>query len=135
MYMSLVEPARDQVIKIPYLTPREKMSLARGERVQKQERNGVRGSGLVVLDVEAPIDEVFDTLTKFSMYQDMIPTVRSSNILSETTSNGEDNNVNTVAEFTLSRFKLKVNVVHRVYRGLILELQYIELHYRIYILE
>ena len=64
MYMSLVEPARDQVIKIPYLTPREKMSLARGERVQKQERNGVRGSGLVVLDVEAPIDEVFDTLTK-----------------------------------------------------------------------
>ena len=116
MYMSLVEPARDQVIKIPYLTPREKMSLARGERVQKQERNGVRGSGLVVLDVEAPVDEVFDTLTKFSMYQEMIPTVRSSNILSETTSNGEDNNVNTVAEFTLSRFKLKVNVVHRVYR-------------------
>ena len=65
MYMSLVEPVTDQVIKIPYLTPREKMSLARGERVQKQERNGVRGSGLVVLDVEAPIDEVFDTLTNF----------------------------------------------------------------------
>ena len=117
MYMSLVESPLGKIVKIPYLTPREKINLARGERVQKQERNGVKGSGLVVVDVEAPTDEVFDALTRFSVYQDMIPTVRSSKIISETDcGSGEEKSVNTVAEFTLSRFKLKVNVIHMAYR-------------------
>ena len=113
-----VGPAQGQVqsmepiaFKVPYLTPREKMTLAIGERVQKQDRKANCGSGLVVVDIPADADLVFETLTRFSMYQDMIPTVRSSRILS-TTSNG----VHTVAEFTLSRFLLRVNVEHQLLR-------------------
>lgn len=85
------------------------MALAAGDRIQKQERDGCNGRGLVVVDIPAPADVVFDTLTRFSMYQDMIPTVRASSIIS-------NDSVNTVAEFTLSRFMLRVNVIHKVYR-------------------
>lgn len=118
MAMTVPGPAQGKVqsmepiaFKVPYLTPREKMTLATGERVQKQDRKANCGSGLVVVDIPADADLVFETLTRFSMYQDMIPTVRSSRILS-TTSNG----VHTVAEFTLSRFLLRVNVEHQLWR-------------------
>ena len=77
--------------------------------MQKQARHGTRGEGLVVVDIAAPADLVFDTLTRFSAYQEMIPTVRASNIIST-------NGPLTVCEFTLSRFMLRVNVVHKVYR-------------------
>lgn len=96
-------------IPLPYLSPGDKIKLAAGERVQKQSRDGGTGEGLVVTDVYAPPDMVFDALTQFDLYQDMIPTVRSSYVLAS-------DDVNTRAEFILSRFKLKVNVVHRVYR-------------------
>jgi hypothetical protein len=122
MAMTVPGPAQEQAqaqaqamelsaFKVPYLTPREKMTLAAGERVQKQDRKANCGSGLVVVDIPANADLVFETLTRFSMYQDMIPTVRSSRILS-TSSNG----VHTVAEFTLSRFLLRVNVEHQLWR-------------------
>ena len=114
--ISMSVTGRQQIVQIPHLTPREKLILARGDRVQKQDRNGCRGSGLVVVDVRASAEEVFETLTRFSMYQDMIPTVRSSNIISEAYSFDPEDSVNTVAEFTLSRFQLKVNVIQKVYR-------------------
>lgn len=96
-------------IDLPYLTPRDKMKLAAGERVQKQNRDGRVGEGLVVIDVRADPDVVFNTLTQFSSYADVIPTIRTSNVI-------VSDETNAIAEFTLSRLKLRVNVLHRVYR-------------------
>lgn len=89
--------------------PNFHQSLAAGENVQRQDRDGSRGKGIVVVDVFAPADTVFDTLCQFSMYEDMIPTVRSSSVISR-------DGLNTAAAFTLSRFQLRVNVVHRVFK-------------------
>jgi len=68
--------------ELPVLTYGEKKLLLAGERIQKQERNGASGQGLVVLDVEAEPDEIFKELLKFEKYGEMIPTVRKSSVLS-----------------------------------------------------
>lgn len=94
---------------LPDLNGRDKMRLASGEMIEKQERNGTRGSGFVVVDIQSSPDVVFDTLSRFEMYQEMIPIVRSSTIICR---EGDD----TIAEFTLSRFLLRVNVKHTVVR-------------------
>lgn len=94
-------------ILLPNLTPRDKIIISLGERLQKQEINGTHGSGLVVLDIKCSPDLVFDTLTKFSMYQDMIPIVKTSKILNS-------DNDNTLVKFTLSKFLLNVNINHKI---------------------
>jgi len=71
-------------LELPVLTEQDKEILRRGERVQKQEISGNCGEGLVVMDVKAPRDVVFKTLTMFSDYENMIPTVRKVNVLSIT---------------------------------------------------
>lgn len=94
---------------LPFLNARDKMLLASGEMIEKQERNGPRGSGFVVVDIQSSPDVVFETLSRFGMYQEMIPIVRSSTIIGR---QGD----NTMAEFTFSRFLLRVNVKHTVVR-------------------
>lgn len=96
-------------ILLPYLTPQDKLFLSSGEMIKKQERNESKGLGLVVLDIKYSPDLVFDTLTQFSMYQDMIPIVRSSKIISS-------DDVNTVVEFKLSNFLLHLNVKHTIFK-------------------
>jgi hypothetical protein len=102
------EPCSD--ILLPYLTPQDKIVLDSGEMIKKQERNGSKGLGLVVLDIKCSPDIVFDTLTQFSMYQDMIPIVRSSKIVSI-------DNINTVVEFKLSKILLSLNVKHTIFKN------------------
>ena len=99
------EPVTD--VLLPYLNAQDKVVLASGKMIEKQERNGSRGKGSVVVDIHSSPDVVFETLTRFAMYQEMIPIVRSSKIIS---SSGP----NTVAEFVLSQFSLRVNVKHTV---------------------
>jgi ribosome-associated toxin RatA of RatAB toxin-antitoxin module len=99
------EPFSD--ILLPYLNTQDKMILAAGEMIEKQERNGLRGTGLVIVDIQSSPDVVFDTLTRFAMYQEMIPIVRSSKIISS-------DGVNSVVEFVVSQFLLRVNVIHTV---------------------
>jgi ribosome-associated toxin RatA of RatAB toxin-antitoxin module len=94
-------------ISLPYLNSQDKMVLATGEMIKKQERNKYRGTGLVVIDINSCPDVVFDTLTQFNRYQEIIPVVRSSKILSS-------DNVNVVTEFTLSKFLLRFNIKHTV---------------------
>lgn len=94
-------------ILLPYLTLQDKLILASGEIIKKQERNGSKGLGLFVVDIRCSPDLVFDTLTQFSMYQNMIPIVRSSKIISS-------DDVSTFTEFTLSKFSLRLNVKHTV---------------------
>ena len=94
-------------ILLPYLYPEDKNRLAKGEMVEKQRRDGSRGFGTVIIDIKYSPDVVFDTLTRFDMYQDMISIVKTSKILS---SNGP----NTIVEYTLSQFSLRINVIHTV---------------------
>jgi ribosome-associated toxin RatA of RatAB toxin-antitoxin module len=94
-------------ILLPYLYPEDKNRLAAGEIIEKQRRDGSRGFGTVIIDIKYSPDVVFDTLRRFDMYQDMIPIVRTSKIVS---SNGP----NTIAEYTLSRLSLRINVIHTV---------------------
>jgi len=75
--------------ELPKLTFGEKKLLLAGERIQRQERNGASGQGMVVLDVEADPDAIFDALTKFDEYGQMIPTVRKSSVLSARGNNYE----------------------------------------------
>ena len=94
-------------ISLPYLHSQDKMILASGEIIQKQERNGYMGKGLVVIDIKSSPDLILDTLTRFSMYQDMIPIIRSSKIVSS-------DGVNVFTEFILSKFLLRVNIKQTV---------------------
>jgi ribosome-associated toxin RatA of RatAB toxin-antitoxin module len=94
-------------IVLPELTTQDKMILAAGEMIEKQYRNGYTGTGFVVVDIQLSPDVVFDTLTQFAKYQDMIPIVKSSTIIS---SDGGT----TMAEYVFTRFLLSVNVKHTV---------------------
>ena len=100
------ENERTSII-IPELSVEDKEVLLRGDRVQKQERSGSCGEGLVVVDVKSSPDVVFNQLTRFNAYRSMIPTVRKVDVLSITPRVTE-------AEFRLSKFMLKVNVLHTV---------------------
>lgn len=77
-------------IDLPALTGSELEALSRGERVQKQERSGIHGDGLVVVDVRAPADTIFKALANFENYQSMIPTVRNVDVLSITEKSGTE---------------------------------------------
>jgi len=94
-------------ISLPELNSQDKLILASGEMIQKQERNKYTGKGFVVVDIKSSPEIVFDTLTQFSMYQEMIPVVRFSKIISSDCEN-------ILTEFTLSKFLLRVNVKHTI---------------------
>ena len=97
-------------LNLPHLTRQDKLELAAGERIQLQYREGRSGRGLVVLDVPAAPETVFNTLSLFDRYESLIPTVRSVNMY-----NSEDDDaLVSHAEFSLSKFRLKVNVVHTI---------------------
>ena len=91
---------------LPPLTLADLRILHEGGRVQKQARSGRTGSGLVVVDVKAPLQDVFELLQRVDEYDKYIPTVRS------VTAYSKSNDKLIKAEFSLSRFNLKVNVVH-----------------------
>jgi hypothetical protein len=96
-------------VKLPVLSNFDVAALRRGERVQKQDRLGRSGYGFVVLDVDATPEDVFDALTQISDYQEMIPTVRGVKVYSKTANM-------VAAELYLSRFYLKLNVIHSILR-------------------
>lgn len=96
-------------VKLPVLSNFDVAALRRGERVQKQDRAGRSGYGFVVLEVDVAPERVFDALTQISDYQEMIPTVRGVQVYSKTANM-------VAAELYLSRFYLKLNVIHSILR-------------------
>lgn len=82
---------------LPTLSRTDKAALLAGERVQKQDRRGHAGYGMVVLDVPSSPDVVFDALKSFDRYMEMIPTVRSVKIFNS-------NEKNTLVRTTSSSF-------------------------------
>jgi ribosome-associated toxin RatA of RatAB toxin-antitoxin module len=103
------EPYEEPLVltNLPDLNAQDKMILAAGGMIQKQYRDGYRGSGYVVVDIKCSPNVVFDTLTQIAMYENMIPIVKSSKIISS-------DGISTVAEFALSKFLLRANVKHTV---------------------
>ena len=97
-------------LNLPHLTRQDKLELAAGQRIQLQYREGRSGRGLVVLDVPASPETVFNTLSLFDRYESLIPTVRSVKIYNDE----DDDELVNHAEFSLSKFRLKVNVVHTI---------------------
>lgn len=103
----VVDESEKASITLPELTSEDLDNLLRGERVQKQDRSKSHGEGLVVVDVNASPEIIFSHLSRFDAYQSMIPTVRKVEVLTITPRGTE-------AEFSLSKFMLKVNVLHTV---------------------
>jgi hypothetical protein len=81
--------------------------LYRGERIQKQSREGRAGRGWTCSDVPANPDTVFATLQQFEHYNELIPTIRAAKIERLAINRAK-------AEYSLSKFMLRVNVVHSV---------------------
>jgi ribosome-associated toxin RatA of RatAB toxin-antitoxin module len=102
------EPSKPLVLtNLPDLNAQDKMILAAGGMIQKQYRDGYRGSGYVVVDIKSSPNVVFDTLTQIAMYENMIPIVKSSKIISS-------DGISTVAEFALTSLFIRANVKHTV---------------------
>lgn len=59
------------------------------------------------MDIKAPLADVFQTLCNLKDYERIISTVKSVKIY-------ESNEIQTRAEFCLSRFYLRINVVHTI---------------------
>lgn len=101
--------AEDVCSSLPPLSSTDKIRLTSGERMQWQSRMGREGFGWVCCEVKASADVVFNELTMFSRYNEMIPTVRDVKILSVS-----ERTRSTAAEFSLSKFRLRVNVVKTI---------------------
>lgn len=62
----ITETRSSSNLNLPVLTKEDKRALALGERVQMQYRDGRSGRGMVVLDVHASPEKVFELLTRFN---------------------------------------------------------------------
>ncbi len=117
---------------LPKLTPDQSRRVKSGERVQYQDDMGRAGSGFVVWDVKAPTSVVWDCLLDFKSYPQTIPTVREvvmytnthlkEDYRAERPLDFEDGKAAilkygvpsvTRAQFSLSKFRLKIAAVHK----------------------
>lgn len=103
LYCSNIRDIYHSDILLPYLDDEDKKNLATGKIIEKKDIYGSRVFGSVVLDIKCSGNIVFDTLTQFDMYQDMIPSIRSSKIISS-------DGFNRVIEFILTRFMIFINI-------------------------
>lgn len=94
------------------LTANDLKLLQRGLPVQKQERKGTAGSGLVVFEVNAPPLVVLDCLGNFEDYTRMIPVVRQAEVLSRRIS--VEGSTLARLNYRISKFWLSLSVVHVV---------------------
>lgn len=117
---------------LPDLTSEQNRRLMAGERIQYQDDMGLAGSGFVVWDVKAPASVVWDCLLDFNSYPQTIPTVRevvmftnthlTQDYRAEKPVDFEDGTAAicehgvpsvTRAQFSLSKFRLKIAAVHK----------------------
>ena len=118
---------------LPTLSAEQSRRVINGERVQYQDDMGRAGSGFVVWDVKAPASVVWDCLLDFQSYPQTIPTVREVVMYTKTHLKEEDyrnekpldfedgtvaickHGVPSVtrAQFSLSKFRLKIAAVHK----------------------
>jgi hypothetical protein len=125
-------PCEPLPFALPKLTTDQHARVMRGERVQFQDDMGRAGSGFVVWDVKAPASVVWDCLLDFQSYPQTIPTVREvvmytnthlkEDYRAEKPLDFEDGTAAickhgipsvTRAQFSLSKFRLKIAAVHK----------------------
>lgn len=125
-------PREPLPFQLPSLDPEQSRRLVNGERVQFQDDMGRAGSGYVVWDVKAPASVVWDCLLDFQSYPQTITTVREvvmytnthlkEDYRAERPVDFEDGTAAickhgvpsvTRAQFSLSKFKLKIAAVHK----------------------
>lgn len=125
-------PSEPLPFTTPKLSPDQYQKVMRGERVQFQDDMGRAGSGFVVWDVKAPASVVWDCLLDFQSYPQTIPTVREvvmytnthlkEDYRAEKPLDFEDGTAAickhgvpsvTRAQFSLSKFRLKIAAVHK----------------------
>lgn len=125
-------PREPLPFKLPRLDAEQARRVSDGERIQFQDDMGRAGSGFVVWDVKAPPSVVWDCLLDFQSYPQTIPTVREvvmytnthlkEDYRAEKPVDYEDGTVAickhgipsvTRAQFSLSKFKLKIAAVHK----------------------
>lgn len=80
-----------------------------GKLLEKQQRIGRGGYASVVMDLPASSEAVFATLSNIRSYDRLIKTVKSVKIYKSDTTN-----TRICGEFCLSKFLLKINVVHTI---------------------
>ena len=101
-----VVPKSWRPVNLPRLSPEDIRGLGLGVTVQRQERDGVVGSGYVVQDMRGTKEQVWALLTGYGRYNEFIGTVRKSVVKEGSTLEC------TRANFVLSKFLLEVNVLH-----------------------
>ena len=125
-------PREPLPFELPELDAEQSRRLKSGERVQYQDDMGRAGSGFVVWDVKAPPSVVWDCLLDFQTYPQTIPTVRDvvmytnthlkDDLRAEKPIDYEDGTLAickhgvpsvTRAQFSLSKFRLKIAAVHK----------------------
>lgn len=94
---------------LPTLKAEDLEALRRGDRVQRQTRNGRVGTGMVVVDVDADVATVFAVLTDIDKYPERIPTVRAA-----VTYHRAEKLLKT--QFQISKFRLQINTELRCKR-------------------
>lgn len=95
---------------LPSLSEEDLAALERGERVQRQTRDGRVGTGMVVVDVDADVATVFAVLTDIDRYPERISTVRAA----VTYERGEKL---LKTQFQISKFRLQINTELRCARA------------------
>lgn len=109
---ALATPAMQDCVprpNLPKLKAEDLEALRRGERVQRQTRNGRVGTGMVVVDVDADVATVFAVLTDIDKYPERIPTVRAA-----VTYHRAEKLLKT--QFQISKFRLQINTELRCKR-------------------
>ena len=125
-------PREPLPFELPTLDREQYRQLMNGERVQFQDDMGRAGSGYVVWDVKAPASVVWDCLLDFQSYPQTITTVREvvmytnthlkEDYRAERPLDFEDGTAAicqhgvpsvTRAQFSLSKFRLKIAAVHK----------------------
>jgi len=125
-------PREPLPFELPSLDAEQARRLKNGERVQFQDDMGRAGSGFVVWDVKAPESVVWDCLLDFQEYPQTIPTCREvvmytnthlkDDYRAEKPVDFEDGTAAickhgvpsvTRAQFSLSKFRLKIAAVHK----------------------
>ena len=71
-------------LTLPSLSSKDCQALENGERIQKQDRYLNAGRGLVVMDVKASREDIFELLCTFDKYSEFIPTVRGVSVYKQT---------------------------------------------------
>ncbi|KAL9190966.1 hypothetical protein ACHAXT_000672 [Thalassiosira profunda] len=125
-------PREPLPFELPELDAEQSRRVKAGERVQFQDDMGRAGSGFVVWDVKAPASVVWDCLLDFQSYPQTINTVRevvmytnthlTKDYRAEKPLDFEDGTAAickhgvpsvTRAQFSLSKFRLKIAAVHK----------------------